>query len=96
MVRAFATSVMSPDEATAIRSLLDRAFAEDEDGAFEDADWDHALGGLHVVAEADGRIVAHASVVPRILVAGDRRSGRATSRRSRPSLDARARATGPP
>lgn len=63
---------MSPDEATAIRSLLDRAFAEDEDGAFEDADWDHALGGLHVVSEADGRIVAHASVVPRILVAGDR------------------------
>jgi aminoglycoside 2'-N-acetyltransferase I len=49
---------------------MDRAFADDEDGAFEDADWDHALGGLHVVADEGGRIVAHASVVPRILVAG--------------------------
>src|SRR5262245_12001767 len=60
---------MTPDEARAIRSLMDRAFADDDDGAFEDADWEHALGGLHVVAETGGRLVAHASVVPRILVA---------------------------
>jgi aminoglycoside 2'-N-acetyltransferase I len=33
-------------------------------------DWEHALGGTHVVAEEDGRIVAHAAVVERTLHAG--------------------------
>ena len=70
MIRTFATAAMTPAEARAIRSLMDRAFADDEDGAFEDADWEHALGGLHVVAEEDERILAHASVVPRVLIAG--------------------------
>jgi aminoglycoside 2'-N-acetyltransferase I len=70
VIRTFPTTAMTSDEARAIRSLMDRAFAHDEDGSFEDADWEHALGGLHVVAEERGRIVAHASVVRRILVAG--------------------------
>ncbi len=35
-------------------------------------DLDHAIGGVHWVAEADGRIVAHASVVERRLEAGGR------------------------
>lgn len=70
MIRTFATAAMTPAEARAIRSLMDRAFADDEDGAFEDADWEHALGGIHVVAEEDERILAHASVVPRVLIAG--------------------------
>jgi aminoglycoside 2'-N-acetyltransferase I len=60
---------MTAHEARVIRALMERAFAEDEDGAFEDADWAHALGGLHVVSELDGRIVAHAAVVPRVLEA---------------------------
>lgn len=38
-----------------------------DDGAFEDADWDHALGGIHVVLESEGEIVAHAAVVERTL-----------------------------
>jgi aminoglycoside 2'-N-acetyltransferase I len=49
---------------TQIRALLDRAFA----GRFDDADWDHALGGLHVLIAERSRIVAHASVVQRRLV----------------------------
>ena len=47
------------------------AFGDDEDEAFDDDDWDHGLGGTHVVLDIDGRIVAHASVVERdIHVAG--------------------------
>lgn len=41
-----------------------------EDGSFEDADWDHALGGVHVVLESDGEIIAHAAVVERTLEVG--------------------------
>jgi aminoglycoside 2'-N-acetyltransferase I len=44
-----------------LRSLLDDAF----DGDFSDDDWDHALGGVHVLAELDGDLVGHAAVVPR-------------------------------
>jgi len=48
---------------TAIRALLDASFA----GDFSDDDWAHALGGTHAIVAADGAIVAHASVVPRLL-----------------------------
>src|SRR5262249_11977229 len=40
--------------------------------ALSEEDWVHALGGIHVLAEADGRIVAHGSVVERELQAGGR------------------------
>ncbi len=48
-----------------VRRLLDRAF----DGEFTDADWEHSLGGFHVVAGHGGRPVAHAAVVPRVIEA---------------------------
>ncbi|MBA3654299.1 MAG: GNAT family N-acetyltransferase [Actinobacteria bacterium] len=51
-----------------IRALVDVAF----EGRFDDHDWEHAFGGIHVISEADGSVVAHASVVPRTLAAGDR------------------------
>ena len=48
------------------------AFGEDEDERFTEADWAHALGGVHVVVELDGEILAHAAVVERELqMAGD-------------------------
>ena len=48
-----------------LRELLDRAF----DGDFADSDFDHALGGLHVlVSSADGDVAAHAAVVARSMV----------------------------
>jgi aminoglycoside 2'-N-acetyltransferase I len=40
--------------------------------AFSADDLDHAIGGVHWVAEGGGRIVAHASVVERLLEAGGR------------------------
>lgn len=47
-----------------VTSLLHAAFED-----LEPEDVDHAMGGVHWLAEADGRIVGHASVVPRILEA---------------------------
>jgi aminoglycoside 2'-N-acetyltransferase I len=51
-----------------IRRLLDEAF----DGDFSDEDWEHTLGGWHVVLLERGVPLAHAAVVPRVLtVVGD-------------------------
>jgi aminoglycoside 2'-N-acetyltransferase I len=60
-VRIAPTADLRPDERTAVRALLDLAF----DGRFDDHDWDHALGGLHLIVTRDGRPVAHGSVVQR-------------------------------
>ena len=53
---------------TEVRRLLDEAFA----GHFDDADWDHTLGGLHALAWQDGELVGHGAVVQRRLVHGGR------------------------
>ena len=66
-VRIVPTHELSSAELRALRGLLDEAF----DGGFTDDDWDHTVGGLHVVV-LDGAIVSHGSVVERLLVAGDR------------------------
>jgi aminoglycoside 2'-N-acetyltransferase I len=42
---------------------MDAAFG----ARFSDDDWDHALGGTHVILEDGDLIVAHAAVVPRLL-----------------------------
>jgi aminoglycoside 2'-N-acetyltransferase I len=65
-VRICATADLGAGDRTAIRSLLDTAF----EGDFSDDDWAHALGGTHALVEADGAVVAHASVVPRVLGIG--------------------------
>lgn len=44
-----------------IRAFLDAAY----DGDFADEDWEHALGGVHVLRTEDGKLVGHASVVQR-------------------------------
>jgi aminoglycoside 2'-N-acetyltransferase I len=70
-VRTLPSAALTDPEVAALRRLLADAFAEDEHGGFTSDDWDHALGGTHFLAEEDGRIVGHASVVPRdIRVAG--------------------------
>ena len=70
-MRRIPSSALADGEIEAIRTILFAAFGDDPEEAFTEADWDHALGGMHVVAEIGGRIVAHASVVPRELhVAG--------------------------
>lgn len=66
-VREVPTGELSEVELAELRRVLDDAF----DGEFTDDDWDHTIGGIHVLGIDDG-IAAHASVVPRRLVAGDR------------------------
>ncbi|NAZ86601.1 GNAT family N-acetyltransferase [Kineococcus sp. T90] len=51
-----------------LRALLDAAF----DGQATDEDLRHALGGLHVLALRGGRLVGHAALVQRHLLAGGR------------------------
>jgi aminoglycoside 2'-N-acetyltransferase I len=70
-VRRATTPDLTPAERDSLRKLLWAAFAGDGDG-FTEEDWEHALGGIHVLAEAGGELVAHASVVPRELHVGGR------------------------
>ena len=90
-VRSVTTDDLAPEELAAIRDLMDRAFGDDEETGFDDDDWQHALGGLHVVAELGGSVVAHASVVPRVLEVAGRalRTGYVEAVATEPSLQGR-------
>jgi aminoglycoside 2'-N-acetyltransferase I len=66
-VRQLPTNALSAGEVAVIRELLDAAFWEEEDERFTQEDWEHSIGGLHVVLDLDGVIVSHASVVEREL-----------------------------
>jgi aminoglycoside 2'-N-acetyltransferase I len=52
-----------------LAQLLDLFHACWPDGDFSTDDVAHAMGGIHWLAEGRGRIVGHASVVPRLLEA---------------------------
>jgi aminoglycoside 2'-N-acetyltransferase I len=55
----------------ALRAMFDSAW-NDED-AFNDDDWDHAIGGTHFLMRwPDGSVLSHASVVDRTLETGAR------------------------
>lgn len=70
-IHKLATDDLSAQQVADLRRLLWAAFAHDEDGAFSEEDWQHALGGTHFVVTIGAEIVAHASVVERTLhVAG--------------------------
>ncbi len=68
VLRALTTQELTDGEWIRLRAMLDVAFA----GYFNDDDWDHAIGGTHVIVEVDHIIVAHASVVARRLEVPDR------------------------
>jgi aminoglycoside 2'-N-acetyltransferase I len=70
-LRRLATDELTPVEVDAIRALMEVAFGDAEEDRFTDEDWQHSIGGAHVVVDLDGRIVAHAALVEReIRVAG--------------------------
>jgi aminoglycoside 2'-N-acetyltransferase I len=73
-VRRLLTDELSDDDVRQLRALLVAAFddPDEPDEAFSEEDWQHGLGGTHVIADLDGRIVAHASVVERELRVGGR------------------------
>jgi aminoglycoside 2'-N-acetyltransferase I len=68
-VRRRRTAELRADELGAARELLDDAYG----GRFGDDDWEHALGGVHVLVLEDGELVAHAAVVGRRLLHKDLR-----------------------
>jgi aminoglycoside 2'-N-acetyltransferase I len=72
-LRLVTTEQLTGVQLDAIRALIEEAF----EGTFDDHDWDHTVGGVHVSVVDDDVIVAHGAVVERTLVAGDRqlRSG---------------------
>jgi aminoglycoside 2'-N-acetyltransferase I len=74
-LRRLTTPELTPPEIAAIRAILWAAFddPDEPDEAFTEHDWEHGLGGVHVIAERDGRIVAHGSVVDRDLRVAGRR-----------------------
>jgi aminoglycoside 2'-N-acetyltransferase I len=62
------TAELAAMELEALRRLLFGAFG----GRFEEHDWEHTIGGVHLLAFEDDALVAHGAVVPRVLVAGER------------------------
>jgi aminoglycoside 2'-N-acetyltransferase I len=68
-IRQLRTDRLSLDEQRILRHLLNDAFGAD---GFSDDDWQHALGGMHFVLDADAAIRAHASVVERSLQVANR------------------------
>jgi aminoglycoside 2'-N-acetyltransferase I len=67
-IEVVASSEPSDELLREVRKLVEDAF----EGDFTDDDWDHTLGGWHVMAVADGAPVAHAAAVARILEIGGR------------------------
>ena len=67
-LRTAATAELTPEELAALRGMVFEAFG----GRFDEHDWEHTLGGAHVLVVEDGEPVAHGAVVARVLVAGGR------------------------
>ncbi|NJP51729.1 GNAT family N-acetyltransferase [Streptomyces sp. SBST2-5] len=60
-LRTAHTADLAPAELDGVRSLLTDAF----DGDLGEQDWEHALGGMHVLAHDESGLAAHGSVVMR-------------------------------
>lgn len=71
-LRRLRTDELAPAEVDAIRALMIAAFGDDDDERFTEEDWQHSIGGIHVVLDIDGRIVSHASLVLRAIQLGGR------------------------
>jgi aminoglycoside 2'-N-acetyltransferase I len=51
--------------------MVIEAFRGSSIGSFTDADWEHALGGMHALICHHGALIAHGAVVQRRLLYGD-------------------------
>ncbi|MCH1867339.1 GNAT family N-acetyltransferase [Nocardioides sp. CFH 31398] len=60
-----ATADVDAPTLAAVRGLLVEVFGDAGDEGFTDADWDHTLGGHHVLAREAGEVVGHAALVCR-------------------------------
>lgn len=68
-LRRVTSDTLLPEEIETLRALFAAAWGGGEEG-FTSADWDHTFGGTHFLLEEKGRILTHASVLPRHLVTG--------------------------
>jgi aminoglycoside 2'-N-acetyltransferase I len=66
-IRRATSDALTRDDLARLHALLHAAFDD-----LEQEDVDHAMGGVHWLAERDGRLVGHCSVVPRTLEADGR------------------------
>ncbi|RKT90096.1 aminoglycoside 2'-N-acetyltransferase I [Saccharopolyspora antimicrobica] len=66
-IRAVHTADLDPTTTKAVHTLLQDAFDE-----LSEQDWDHCLGGVHVLAREGDDLIGHASVVQRQLLHGGR------------------------
>jgi aminoglycoside 2'-N-acetyltransferase I len=69
VVRRATTTELTPREIDVLRRMMTAAF-EHKNGTFDDADWDHATGGVHVLVEDGTEILSHGSVIERRLEIG--------------------------
>jgi aminoglycoside 2'-N-acetyltransferase I len=67
-LRRAATAELNEEELAAVRRMVFGAFG----GRFDEHDWEHTLGGMHVLAVEDGGFVAHGAVVERTMVVDGR------------------------
>ena len=69
VIRRVATADLADDEIAGVRRILWAAFddPDEPDEGMTEEDWEHALGGVHLLLELDGALVGHASVVEREL-----------------------------
>src|SRR6266581_4100093 len=63
-LRTAHTAELDPGTLTAARALLEEAFR----GQMRDADWEHALGGVHALVWDGPALIGHASVIQRRLL----------------------------
>lgn len=66
--RLIHTADLDAETRTDAHRMVVDAFAGDPDGAFDDSDWEHALGGMHALIFHRGAIIAHGAVVQRRLL----------------------------
>jgi aminoglycoside 2'-N-acetyltransferase I len=64
LVRTAHTADLDPATLAQVRALLDAVFA----GEFTEADWEHALGGVHALVWEGDELVGHGSVIQRRLL----------------------------
>jgi aminoglycoside 2'-N-acetyltransferase I len=61
-VRVVHSAKLTPSEIEVIRALFAAAWP---DGGFDETDWQHTAGGLHVLVEDEAEIRSHAAVIER-------------------------------
>jgi len=68
LIQVATTAELSEQQLAETRVVVENAFADH----FDPTDWDHCLGGWHVIARDGDTVVAHAAVAGRTLEIGGR------------------------